>query len=75
MARFHEASINTVRLVTVYDSGSVIPIAAFARFAQGGRMKDNGVTGGIMVPLDITTGNFTDYGLNILALFDNFNIA
>lgn len=62
MARFHEASINTVRLVTVYDSGSVIPIAAFARFAQGGRMKDNGVTGGIMVPLDITTGNFTDYG-------------
>lgn len=25
-------------------------------------MKDNGVTGGIMVPLDITTRNFTDYG-------------
>lgn len=63
MARFHEASINTVRLVTVCDNGSVHPVAALARFGQGGRMKDNGFSGGIIVPIDISTGNFSEYGL------------
>lgn len=63
MAKYHEASINTVRMVTVNQNGSVFPIAALARFGQGGRMKDNGFSGGIIVPINIIDGSFAEYGL------------
>lgn len=63
MAQYHEASINTVRMVTVNQDGVVSPIAAMARFGQGGRLKDNGFSGGIIVPININDGSFATYGL------------
>ena len=63
MAKYHEEPINTIRLVTVIHDNTVVPIAALARFGQGGRMKDNGFSGGIIVPIDVNTGEFAGYGL------------
>ena len=62
IAKYHEYSINTIRLVTVCDGTEIVPIAALARFGQNGRVKDNGFSGGIIVPVDIKTGIMNEFG-------------
>lgn len=65
MAKFHPASLNTVRIATVlYDDGPEI-IAAFMRTGRGDSIVDNAGAGGVFGTIDISNGS-------ILAVGDEF---
>lgn len=63
MSQFHPASINTIRIVTVKEEKNVDAICAFARFGINNRGSDNWSSGGILVGIDVNTGEFEEYGL------------
>lgn len=62
MAKFHPCSLNTLRLITVAEANQIIVIAAFVKFGQDGRFKDNAISGGVAVPVNIHTGELEKYG-------------
>ena len=63
MAQFHPDSINTIRVVTVKRHKKIYPICAFARFGVNGRSSDNWSSGGLLVGINIVTGEFEKYAL------------
>lgn len=63
MAQFHPSSINTIRIVTVNTDNGIKSICAFARFGVNGRGSDNWSSGGVLVGVNVETGQFEDYGL------------
>ena len=63
LAALHESSINTVRLVTVYEGGAVTPLVAVLRVGVGGRAVDNWSAGGLVAALDPETGRLRGRGI------------
>lgn len=64
LAALYNQSINTMRLITVYDKNKdeVKPIVASLRIGGGGSTTDNWSQNGIMVAIDLSTGKLDKYG-------------
>lgn len=56
LARLHSSSINTLRIVTVRNAGSVEPLAILIRIGVGGAAIDNVSQGGIAALVDVDSG-------------------
>jgi hypothetical protein len=56
LASLHPQSINTLRLVTFNQDGTVVLFSAGLRMGAGGHPKDNWSAGGILVPVDPHSG-------------------
>lgn len=62
MSSLHPASINTVRLITFNINGTVTPFAAAIRIGTHGKNVDNWAAGGIVVGIDLATGQLREEG-------------
>lgn len=62
MSSLHPASINTVRLITFNNNGTVAPFAAAIRIGTHGKNVDNWAAGGIVVGIDLATGQLREEG-------------
>lgn len=56
MAKFHPASVNTVRIPTIRLDDETIIVHPFMRIGQHGKSVDNGGAGGIICAVDVDTG-------------------
>lgn len=63
MNRLHPHSINTVRIVTVFNDSGVEPLSAILRAGVNGSQFDNWAAGGIGVGIDLGTGRLRKYGI------------
>lgn len=63
MAKFHMQSVNTVRVTTWYDKGTVQKVFAVFRMGVGESVVDNAGAGGIIAAVDINTGVVTSPGM------------
>ena len=63
LAALHDASVNTVRLVTVLRDGEVVPFVAALRVGTGGTAVDNWSAGGLVVGLGLETGRLYGRGI------------
>lgn len=61
----YDKSINTVRLVTVYDKKKdvVVPFSAVLRVGANGNVVDNWAAGGLAIGIDLENGILNEYGL------------
>jgi len=55
-AKFNYTSVNTVRIWVLQTAQNINVIGAYFRVGRKGSLTDNGDGGGIMCPIDITTG-------------------
>lgn len=60
----YDKSVNTLRLITLYDKkrNMVIPFSAVLRIGANGNTVDNWAKGGLAVGVDIKTGRLKEYG-------------
>ena len=64
LASLHPASVNTIRLLTKYNSdGSVSLIEGFLKIGRGGNCVDNGGQGGLLAAIDLASGVVTSLGI------------
>lgn len=56
MAKFHPASVNTIRFVTFLKDNELVKMFALLRMGGGGSYVDNAGAGGIVASIDIDTG-------------------
>ena len=56
MAALHPQSINTLRMSTIRRNGKVELFHPFMRVGCGDAVVDNGGSGGLLMPIDISTG-------------------
>lgn len=56
MARFHPASVNTIRCATFLKEGEVHILFTFLRIGRSGSIVDNGGAGGFIAYVDTETG-------------------
>lgn len=56
LAAFHPDSLNTLRLVTLYNGQDFITLGALARFGRGGSAVDNVSAGGLYSEIDPVSG-------------------
>lgn len=61
----YDKSINTLRLITIYNqrNDSVIPLSGVLRIGANGNVVDNWAKGGLAVGVDLKTGRLNEYGL------------
>lgn len=61
----YDKSINTLRLITIYNqrNDSVIPLSGILRIGVNGNVVDNWAKGGLLVGVDLKTGKLNEYGL------------
>jgi hypothetical protein len=64
LQRFHPASLNTVRIITLRLAGSVHTIAATLRMGNGSHV-DNGHAGGLLCGVDLASGRITDWAYDV----------
>lgn len=64
MSKFNPDSINTLRIVTIKQSGKVSNWCSFVRTGRKGCPVDNGGRGGIIIGVDINTGEMNTDGVN-----------
>ena len=64
MADFNPDSINTLRIVTIKQSNNLSNWFAFVRTGRKGCPVDNGGRGGIIIGVDINTGEMNTDGIN-----------
>lgn len=64
LGELYEKSINTVRLVTVYDkkNDEAVPLSAVLRLGANGNVVDNWAAGGLAVGVDVNKGVLMEYG-------------
>lgn len=63
LARFHEPSLNTLRLVSfIEESGDAHVAAGFLRMGVEGAVVDNASAGGVICGFDVETGVLYDIG-------------
>ena len=62
--KIYDKSINTLRLTTVYDkkNDTIVPFTAFFRTGVNGAVMDNWATGGLLITVDLETGELSDIG-------------
>jgi hypothetical protein len=65
LARFHDGSLNTIRVITLRLDDTVRPIAATLRMGNGSHV-DNGHAGGLLCGVDIATGGLTPFACDVL---------
>lgn len=60
----YNRSINTVRLVTVYDKkeDAIVPLSAVLRIGANGNVVDNWAAGGLAVGIEMNEGILKEYG-------------
>lgn len=60
----YEKSVNTLRLITLYDrkSDMVIPFSAVLRIGANGNTVDNWAKGGLAVGVDLNSGKLNKFG-------------
>ena len=65
IARIYDKSVNTLRVLTIFDkeSGKVIPVAGEVRFGANGSVVDNLAAGGVAVGVDLQTGQLSEFGI------------
>jgi Sugar-transfer associated ATP-grasp len=61
LAAFHPDSVNTIRLATWNNGSEVKLIAAALKIGHGGAQVDNVKAGGIVVPIDLSSGALSDF--------------
>lgn len=62
MNEFHPQSLNTVRVLTMYNGDKFEVVASMFRMGVGEQVVDNGSAGGILAPIDLNTGVILDDG-------------
>jgi hypothetical protein len=62
MVRLHDASVNTMRVVTFHNRGCVDVFCATQRIGTNRKNVDNWASGGIVVSIDISTGRLGKFG-------------
>lgn len=64
ISALYDRSINTIRLITVYDKGRdmVSPLSAVLRVGAHGNVVDNWAAGGLAIGIDIKTGRLKGDG-------------
>lgn len=63
-ARFHPASVNTVRIITLGGRNGVCVSYAFLKTGRNGSFTDNGASGGIMAGIDVASGVIVTDGVD-----------
>ena len=63
-ARFHPASVNTARVITLGGRNGVRAAFAFLKTGRGGSFTDNGASGGIMAGIDVCAGVIVTDGVD-----------
>lgn len=60
----YDKSINTIRLLTVFDqrNNTVVPLSAVLRVGANGNVVDNWAAGGLAVGIDLETGRLREWG-------------
>ena len=60
----YDKSINTIRLLTVFDrrNKTVVPLSAILRVGVNGNVVDNWAMGGLVVGIDLDTGRLREWG-------------
>lgn len=60
----YDKSINTIRLLTVFDyrNNTVVPMSAVLRVGANGNVVDNWAAGGLAVGIDLETGRLREWG-------------
>lgn len=60
----YDKSVNTLRLTTVYDkkNDAVVPFVSFFRTGVNGNVMDNWAMGGLLITVNIETGELSDVG-------------
>lgn len=61
---FHPNSLNTLRLVTLYNGREFLLLGALARFGRGGSAIDNVSAGGLYAKVDPVTGMLVTDGID-----------
>jgi archaellum component FlaF (FlaF/FlaG flagellin family) len=56
LSSIYSGSVNTIRTVTILNRGEAHVVAAYLRIGNAGRVVDNFNNGGMVVPVDATTG-------------------
>lgn len=64
LARYHPASVNTLRLITLRVGDSIRPIAATLRMGNGSHV-DNGHAGGLLCGVGLTTAAVTPFACDV----------
>lgn len=64
ISRLYDKSINTLRLITVYDAEQqqAVPLSAVLRVGAHGNVVDNWAQGGLAIGIDMATGKLHKYG-------------
>lgn len=63
-ARLHPSSLNTLRIITYRSrSGGIRVFLSYLRIGLGGRVVDNAAAGGVIVPVDLESGQLAATGL------------
>lgn len=60
----YDKSINTIRLLTVFDrrNNTVVPLSAVLRVGANGNVVDNWAAGGLAIGIDLDTGRLHEWG-------------
>jgi hypothetical protein len=61
IAKIYPHSINTCRIATENINGNIRVLCATLRMGRGGMQIDNGSQGGVILKIDVDTGNLSDY--------------
>ena len=64
IAQFNQTSINTIRTALVNTEEGIQMLFAELRTGRKGSIVDNGGSGGVLIPIDITTGKLCKYGFD-----------
>lgn len=64
LARFHPASVNTVRVVTFRDKNDGVSYDCFLKTGRSGSFVDNGAAGGVLAGIDPLTGTVVTDGVD-----------
>ena len=64
VSRIYDKSVNTIRLITVYDkkNNMVVPLSAVLRVGANGNTVDNWAAGGLAIGIEMETGKLKQYG-------------
>lgn len=62
--KIYKHSINSLRIVTIYNRGKIEFFSGFFRTGSDGRNIDNYSAGGIIVGVDLDKGELMDYGIH-----------
>ncbi len=62
---FHEASLNTIRVVTFRTPKAIVVIGAFMRVGRGGHVFDNAHAGGIFSQINVESGIIESNGIDV----------